>query len=194
MLVSPAPITRLTKCSFGDLVATKKSGTHGTSQQRAGNIQKQGFNSGPGRAGRGIYFWAESPLAVYLAECWYAQQKAWARTFNYEKDPNCAVIHVDISCEELEYINLEDTSLKARIMDLALQHGSDLDDDKTLSSLNALIIGELEKELGVTMKLLEIRVAPPDKRFAPKYSLKTFGAPVCYVVRDKRCITISKVS
>lgn len=170
-------------------------GLHGTSKRKAEIIRASSFRSGEGRIGRAIYFWRDSPLAKHLAEGWFNSLKA-RRV--YQKDPldqypECAVICVDIRCDDLEYLNLETSDIKDRLMDLAQRKGVDISNDAVCVALYSMLVEGMEQELHTKIKVMEVRVAPPEDRFVPQYQIKLFGAPLSYVVRDKSCIIITKI-
>lgn len=168
-------------------------GTHGTSQRSAANIKLHGFQLSRGRVGEGAYFWAQSMLAEHLARGWFQQQKKKGVYREYP-GPLEAVVVACVDCFENEHIDLEDLYFKDKLQQLAAHHNvKNLDSDFEVAKLHAMVIEEIEKHTGVKCRVIEVRLAPPDSTFVPKYSIKMYGAPICYVVREANCITIKQV-
>lgn len=166
-------------------------GTHGTSQRNAAIIKLHGFNLTEGRLGKGAYFWADSFLAQDLARGWFQQQKA-ERGYK-EALPLESVIKAQIDCDEIEHIDLEDQVFKSQLQQLASHHNVTDFSARNIARMHSLVIEEFEKQNGVKIKVIEVRLAPPKPTFVPKYSINMFGAPICYVVRDANCITIKQM-
>lgn len=78
-------------------------------------------------------------------------------------------------------------------MDLAQRKGVDISNDAVCVALYSMLVEGMEQELHTKIKVMEVRVAPPEDRFVPQYQIKLFGAPLSYVVRDKSCIIITKI-
>ncbi len=173
-------------------MAIHRRGLHGTSKMSAESIKHSGFHVGTGRAGPGVYFWVDGPLSRDLAEGWFEQIKS--KAFRNEANPQCAVIEAELECDDHEHLDLEMQKFKSQMMLLAVKHDVDLDNDEGSSILHAMVIKQLESELGTKIKILEVRVAPPKKELVPRYKLKAYGAPLSYVVRDATCIVQIRVA
>ena len=171
----------------------KLQGTHGTSQRNAAGACLHGFNLSLGRVGKGAYFWAQCELAEHLAKGWFKFQH---HINAYREYPNAleAVIKADLECLELEHINLEELYFKDKLQSLVVKHKvQNLDTDTEIAKLHSLVVSEVEQASGHKCRIMEVRLAPPPANFVPDYSIRMYGSPICYVVRDPVCITIKQV-
>ncbi len=169
-------------------------GTHGTCQKHAMDIQRSSFSLRKGRLGRGAYFWRQAPLADHLAEGWYRQRYSEQAYKHVIGDKKRAIITVAISCPELEHLDMEAATVKDGLMRLAIDKGLLYDTDEDVAALNATFVAQVEAELETQINVIEVRLAPPKPEYVPKYSIKSFGAPIVYVVRNASYIKILKVA
>ncbi len=156
-------------------------GCHGTSAFRAHQIEKNGFKVSRGRGGTGIYFWRKSGYYRELAIAWFKQLEAQG-TFRREPKVACAVIYVQIEVSNDQLLDLEDPDVKDQIETLSKQRHVDTSKDGEIAALYDLFVSELEKELGNSILVTIIRVAPPKNYFG--YPIKMLGAPICFIARD----------
>ncbi len=164
-----------------------KKGSHGTSKVRAQIILSDGFISGSGRGGTGIYFWEESDHYIELSKAWYCQS-CERKYFKDEKNPECAVLIAELLTNDKEFLDLEDDSLKNAIFRLAKHFNIKDNDLSDLSALYDLFYENLENDLKINYKIISLRVAAPKTKFLKDYSIKILGVPRCLVVRDVNCI------
>ena len=97
----------------------KKEGSHGTCVSLAQVIQRDGFQLGRGRAGKGAYFWCQDRrYNKILALGWYKLRRS-QRKFEGERNSFPAIIFVELACEDSRLLDMEDYQLKSRLDDLA---------------------------------------------------------------------------
>lgn len=159
-------------------------GTHGTSFENASSIKAKGFIVGNGRAGRGVYFWAESAYSYHLARAWFLQGQCEGK---YGATKKGAVIYVAIKTAENEMLNLEDPDIANRISIIINSKGISYWTEGKLASLWDGFIKLMETNTKCNFKVLVTRLAPPREQYY-KYPLKLLGAPFCYIVRNTSCI------
>ena len=167
------------------------NGSHGTSLTLYNKIKKTGFRLSSdrvGRAGKGIYFWAEGPLYLRLAKEWFIDRKK--KGIYEESNPECAIVIATLKVQSTEYIDFEDVTLKGEIYALGIEKGLNLDNALAIAKLYNLFINKLEERLKTTIKIFTIRAAPPE---GSSYPIKAIGAPLCCVARTLNSITINRV-
>jgi hypothetical protein len=166
-------------------------GAHGTTKSRADEIQENGFKLGSGRAGNGVYFWHKSRYYSILAKGWH-KQCFYKHKYDKDFDKNCVIIFAQLEADENSVLDMESPYLKDRISELAEAQKVSFTDNNKISKLYDAFIKIMEAELQTTFKFVLIRVAPPERACCPDYPLNIIGAPLCCVVRDNTCITITK--
>lgn len=166
-------------------------GTHGTSFSRSREIAANGFRLGMGRGGTGAYFWRAGRYAEYLAVAWYNSKKSEGE-YRGDEHPGCAVIFVKLSVSNTELLNAESHGFKDRLATIAEKWGIG-ESTKQIASLFDWFISELEKDLKIRYKVVELRVAPPPLEFRREYRIKLLGAPLCYVARDPSCVSVESI-
>ena len=164
--------------------------SHGTTSSRAKKIKELGFLKGHGRAGKGIYFWKESPFFIYLAVGWYKYMVGEYDKYSKDKDRTCSVLVAELQAKQDEILDLENDKLKEMITDLYCKFRIDFNDRNQISLLYELFIEEIEKELGTVFKILVIKTAPPKIDYCENYPLPVIGAPQCCVARNTDCIKL----
>jgi hypothetical protein len=161
-------------------------GTHGTSTTRAKQIVAGGFLQGQGRAGVGVYLWRDCPLAKELAAAWAEQHD---REFAADAETDPAVVYAKVSVSENEFLDLEEPDLKDMLQTLAVEKGLTKDHtEEQARGLISMFISQYETVSESPVKALQVRLAPPESRHLTCYSIRLFGAPLCYVVLDRGCI------
>ena len=176
-------------CKFVILAAIVKKGSHGTSETRAATICTGGFIVGSGRAGTGVYFWAESPYWTELAAGWY--RFALSRR-QYDKEARRAgvIIFVEITVDETEVFYCENAVVASLIASLFRRMGLNREaSDEDMARLWDGFIKEMERKQGVTYKVLEKRLAPPPREFCD-YPIQRLDAPFAYMVRFPECVHV----
>ena len=168
----------------------EKKGSHATSKSRYGTIKANGFQKSRGRAGKGVYFWADSHYCRKLAVGWYAQSLADGQYRN-DEDPSGVVLFATLSTEETCFLDLENQTLKDQIAVLAeRQRLGSRPSNHDIAALYDLFIKRIEKARNIVYNVLAIRVAPPRDL---DYPIAVVGAPLCYIARITDCITIYAV-
>ncbi|MBF0403946.1 hypothetical protein [Candidatus Magnetominusculus xianensis] len=163
-------------------------GSHGTTEGRYEEIVNKGFSCGDGRAGIGVYFWAEGPLYIELARAWCRFK---AKTGGYKQ--RHVIIIVELEADEDETIDIEDMQIKNYIFYLSEKLGIDKDNDTGISRVYDLLFDEWEKTRNRIVKMYKVRLAPPPNTGSFRYPMKLLGAPLCYVVRKAEIITVISV-
>ena len=171
-------------------------GTHGTCVSYAEQIRKNGFNSSSlGRAGDGIYFWAYNDgnesfkYATDLAKSWWKQ-----RLYKNCKKKSCSVIYVKLIENTGLYIDLESHEFKiSKAVWVNRAYKSLLKENSnhrlSVTAANNLYIKWLEEDLGHKIDIYSVNMNPPTP-FSSVVPFEIGGWPNCFVVRDKKCITI----
>ncbi|TGL23147.1 hypothetical protein EHQ46_05785 [Leptospira yanagawae] len=166
-------------------------GIHGTCQSIAHRIQSSNFNISTGRGGSGVYFWRKGNFSSLLSFGWYQQSK-YNGKFSGESDDSYAGIEVELTINKGEYLDLEDPDIKEELASLVVTKGIDSKADKRkIANLYDAFVKMVEKNAGVSMKLLILRVAPPQN--CPEYPIAALGAPISYIARDSSIIKIINV-
>ena len=159
-------------------------GSHGTTASKYENVKKFGWHTGKGRGGTAAYFWKKSNRYLELAKAWYTQSRTEGR-YDGDTDARCRILIVEIECEEYEYYDtLGDSEFKDTIDRFATEKKLSYETTRQISTLMDLFIDELEKEEGVSYKVISMEVAPPSKNYI-NYPIVLLGAPVCYAC--KKC-------
>lgn len=182
-------------------------GAHGTCVSSAHRIKREGFDTRPGRIGRGAYFWtAMTPHHINLAND-FAER--WARRnshkYRSERDRRLAIVEVDISVEQddILYLDHPEHHLDLRLM-LAqcIKHyfgvasPFDVERDKVmqiepeLCGIIEAYIQRVEGKLGRNIKVVFKAQVPPIQD--PMREL--IGLSSCFSVRDTDCITNMSIS
>jgi hypothetical protein len=161
------------------LAVLVKNGTHGTSAINAKVIREKGFLVRSGRAGRGVYFWAESAYNRQLAIAWFQQCRAEGR---YGAQKEGAVIYAALKADEEEILNLEAPDIANRVSVAIHLRGTRYWTDPKVAALWDGFIKEMEKNVGRVFRVIVARLAPPSDRFC-SYPMRLLGAPFCYIVR-----------
>lgn len=164
------------------------TGSHGTSVLTSETIKNSGFNLGPGRAGTGVYFWAEGIQYIELAKEWFTYRKK--NNFIREPDPICAVIIAELKVQSTEYLNCEDTHFQTKIYELSVRLNINPKNNRQISNLYDRYLTELEESLGCTIKMLTIKAAPPPES---NYPVQLIGVPLCCVARSVDIIKITDI-
>jgi hypothetical protein len=161
-----------------------KKGTHGTSAANAKAIRERGFLAGSGRAGHGVYFWAENAYSRQLAIAWFLQCRGEGR---YGAERMGAVIYATIRTDGDETLNLDSPEVANRISILINSRGIRYWTAPRLAALWDGFIKEMEASAGVVFRVLVTRLAPPGDQYCT-YPIRLLGAPFCYIVRILNCI------
>lgn len=169
------------------------AGSHGTTKVRADSIHISGFRpSSKGRRGKGVYFWYADTLgcedAKKLAIAWYdsAIKKG---DYSDEKQPCCAVLWVELSCDQSNVLELANPRYRSYIRRLLDEHVPNSDKpvpDEIISSVHDMFIERMSKNIEVDMVLATVT--------APKMSDKlkvALGDPFAYIVRNPECIKLN---
>ncbi len=173
-------------------------GTHGTCASFAEDIRNSGFSFGPGRRGKGVYFWgysgANKEYATALAKAWWAQAKA-IRKYDAASDQDCNVLHVDIKPEEGCLLDLEELVMKQTLLQFLNDiHKRSLPKDRASLTEKAydLFVHMLEKQLNKKFDVIYTTVNPPKTDFWDKRDrfpgFDIIGMAPCYVVKNTGCI------
>ncbi len=166
-------------------------GIHGTCQSIAHKIQSSNFKVSTGRGGSGVYFWRKGKFSGLLSFGWYQQLKDSGK-FSGEPDDSYAGIEVELIVNDGEYLDLEDPDIKEELASLVVSKGIDSKADRRkIANLYDAFVKTVEKNAGVSMKLLILRVAPPQN--CPEYPIVALGAPISYIARDSTIINIINV-
>lgn len=167
----------------GDL---KIVGLHATSKSRADKIKEAGFNVSMGRAGIGVYFWrGNSDLTRELARAWHLQQCVKG-TYKSDSNSELSIFQANLTLNDEDFLDLEDPEIKDEIQALGIERGIDkVSKDTDIAGFVSMFVEEFEKITRSEVKVFQIRVGTPDTRYLNKYSIVAYGAPICYVVRDK---------
>lgn len=175
-------------------------GTHGTCFSFAEEIRNSGFIAGPGRRGRGVYFWGYSgstkEYATALANAWWAQAKSMGK-YDAVSDQSCSVLNVSINLREGRLLDLEEHEMKQKLL-LFLNdiYKRSLSKDRVALAEKAydLFVGIIETELKNKFDVIYVTVNPPKKEhWEGRDSFPNFdiiGMAPCYVVKNKECILL----
>ena len=173
-------------------------GTHGTCASSAEEIRRNGFSAGPGRRGKGVYFWAYTSstkeYATALAKAWWAQAKS-IHKYDAASNPACSVLDVSINPPEGRLLDLEAHEMKHRLLRFlndtykrTLAKGR----PSLAETAYDLFVAIIEKELEKKFAVVYVTVSPPQTHHwegrdsFPHFD--TLGMAPCYVVKDKSCI------
>lgn len=163
-------------------------GKHGTTRTRANNIRDIGFLLNDGIRGFGVYFWRENAYFRDLAIAWFVNAR---NLNNYKDDPDrrCAVISAAIVVGDDEWLDLNDPDVEDRILDICKKN--DYVDTMYASKLYEEYYELVQEEMGAKIKLVQARVMPP--KSAKNWLRQAIGPAICYIVRDRTCITINNI-
>lgn len=157
-------------------------GLHGTSKTRARQIRTEGFRTGKGRVGTGVYFWRKGPHDQDLARAWHSFM---APTFAGDMEPGVAILSCAIRADSEEVIDLESPEMKDFVYEMSIQYeciGPRPDEEK-LSGLYDWVLSEVEATHPAAIVMLIARVAAPRKNGPFEYPVRLLGAPISYIVR-----------
>ena len=169
----------------------KYEGSHGTSETNAINIKKEGFRLDIGRVGTAVYFWVKNQYYIELARSWYEFSVAKKRII--EDNPKCAILLCELEAEEKEVLDLENSDLRSKVLDLALERNIDFRNYNKIAKLFDLFISKLENTLNVKYKIVLAEVGMPPIDYCNYYPISILGMPLGYAVRDVNCIEIKEI-
>jgi hypothetical protein len=167
-------------------------GSHGTTIKSAGKIQSEGFLLSGGRFVRGAYFWLECYNYSDLAVGWFKQRLAGGY-YNDEDSPQCAVIFVQLCCNDDEIMDLEMPDFKDRLARLSDTMHTDQHNDREVKSMYAYAIKEMEKRGNLKFKLFLMKVDPPGEIYCPRYRSRILGPPITVVCVSNKNIEIKNI-
>jgi hypothetical protein len=158
-------------------------GSHGTCVSKADRAIRNGFHGRRGRGGTGVYLWKDSKLSLELAKRWYYLRKGEG-AYDSEDNQSGIILLLSISVHEREHVDFEDTQWKDELFEVAQAQGFPTDKAgySHYGALYDFYLSELEKEVGYTIAVVELRVAWPKDTY-PEYPVGLMGAPVSYIVR-----------
>ncbi|OOE36192.1 hypothetical protein BZG05_01540 [Salinivibrio kushneri] len=180
-------------------------GTHGTTCYAAESIEKQGFRSGSGLRGKGVYFWLYHYQALIdeaegLAIAWWKLAKTRG---DYAKHPKkeCAIIHANIEAEPDNIYDLE--ANRQGFMMFQKEIAASLDEDEKmkpcerkelLSGLYDFFLEKVEEKLNRQFCAIKVNVQRP-KGFNSKFDIDvSTSQSQCLVVRNIDIIQIEKIT
>jgi hypothetical protein len=170
-------------------VKLRLEGIHSTSGTRCTLIKKEGWRTGDGRVGTGVYFWKKGTYWDNLARGWHAQMNSEHR-FDGESKPGYCGLKCALQVDENDYLNLDQEMVQEEIAKAwHLRHGMKREDLETMCGFYNGFLTDLEAKMKTTFRIIERRVAPPKPDFC-SYPRKVVGDPGCYIVRDPSCISI----
>lgn len=177
---------------FGEDVFETITGTHGTSASRGFFIKEKGFIPACGRAGTGVYIWADGYFAADLARGWYAFSSHHG-AYRGDDDPSGVILFCRATFPEGNTLDLEDGTLRELIIDVAKKRGSLFrDDDEEICRCYDILIQSLERQLGIIFDAVGVRVAAHPSRFV-FYPTKLLGAPYCYLIRSHQHLKVDRL-
>jgi hypothetical protein len=173
-------------------------GTHGTCVSFAADIKLHGFNIGPGRRGRGAYFWSYSntakDYATCLAKAWWKHAES-AKQYQSAVDRCCRVLDVDIEVEENAFLDLEAHAVKQRLVPFlndVYKRVAAAEHKHLAAKAYDLFVERTEKAIARTIKVVHVTANPPRREHFPHECARVLPSeacvPSCYVVRDKNNI------
>lgn len=182
-------------------------GSHGTCMSSATKIKREGFDTRPGRIGRGAYFWTAMEtrhinLANDLAERWARRHE---HKYRSESDRRLAVVEigVEVGQDDILYLDHPEHHLDLRMMmaqciehHFKVKSAFEVDRDqvrtieRTLWGIIEAYIVKVEKLLNRKIKVVfKAQVAPIAD---PMREL--IGLTSCFSIRDTECIKSMQVS
>lgn len=172
-------------------------GTHGTSRSCASLIEKTGFQIGGrgGRGGSGVYFWSyrtNDSIAKELAGYWH-QDQLNANRYVLDGDKSCAIIFVELTVKDGEYLDLTDDDIKARFVTYSrhvLRHTRGYPRKRALTRVYDLFVKHIEKLMDVSISVVRVNLPPPGSYTV---SIGIVGAPGCYIVKEPSVISIDRI-
>lgn len=168
----------------------KEIGSHGTSMTKAGSIlSTKSFTHGRGLRGTGAYFWRKSSFYERFALAWY-KQALRNGTFSSDFDKSPAVLVVELNCDDDSYLDLLDIDLEEKV---GLMVNTYLNAEPAnrgkISKAYDFAFHEIEKEFNCKIKLIRVKVPPPDKDFTVDfYDIRALGAVPCLICTDDSII------
>ena len=166
-------------------------GSHGTSIGNLKLIKQNGFRTGRGRIGIGIYFWADQHNYDKLARYWWKDCLKRGKYKKYRgKDKDCAVIFVKIEIPEEEVLDLDHKEFKKALAILAEKRKID-DNTRKFAKLYSILIKRIEEKNGVPINMYIVRVPPPESY--KDYLIRLLGVPISYVVKKNNYIIIEDI-
>ncbi|VGM95239.1 Uncharacterised protein [uncultured Avibacterium sp.] len=185
-------------------------GTHGTSRSRSDNIKKNGFFTGDGRHGSGVYLWAtpiDKEITLYCPEVMLAACFAQDRKLSYkdDNDDSVTVIIGNLSIEESQYLNLKnlDTSKKfesfiLKYKDELKKEGNQTNQLKKISEICDKFVRFIEKIENRKILVIHTETEIP-KSYKTMCEIDQayhfwlgFNKTNCYIVRKSELIIIEK--
>lgn len=164
-------------------------GSHGTTATRARAIRDNGFRTGHGVHGSGVYFWRESIYSRDLAVGWHFEERNRGK-YSQDPDKRCAIIYAVIVIDDEErFLDLTRPENREIILERIHFHGkkSELDIGKLIDEFIDLV----QERSGVPFQIVLTTVPSPKK--ADNYPWRSMGQPFAYIVKDATCIRIEDI-
>jgi hypothetical protein len=171
-------------------------GTHGTSETRMQSIVTGGFKppTGPGRSGKGVYFWAYvgldtdvmGQLAEDLAKTWF-EFASKRGDFSADKSQRCGVLWISGTLPPDQCLSCESMKFQALVIQMLSKAHPDETEFSTqqISSATDAAIEFIEQGLKRKIDLILAKVpAPKGWSWRNKFGV-ILGFPAVYVFRGQ---------
>lgn len=176
-------------------------GTHGTCASFAEKIRNNGFTIGPGRRGKGAYFWGYiNPTREYasaLAKAWWSQAKSMNK-YDSASNQSYSELHVEIKTEDGRFLDLEEHTMKQVLLQFVNDiYKRKLPKERANLTRNAydLFVAMIETQSHKKFDVIYATVNPPQAHYweardhFPSFDI--IGMAPCYVVKNNRCIVLT---
>ncbi|AEV28935.1 hypothetical protein SpiGrapes_1115 [Sphaerochaeta pleomorpha str. Grapes] len=161
------------------------NGLHATTASNYQNICCEGFKSGTGLRGSGVYFWDDEEGLAYELSCnWYDYSLNKLKAYKDCENKEMVIILGQWDIEENEFIDLEARELRVEIYQTGIALKIDMTNRSNLCGLFDAFIKRFEIEIGCQIKVMGVGVSPLSKDYSPNYPCQVLGPPYCYIVRD----------
>lgn len=185
-------------------------GTHGTSRTRCDGIRKNGFLSGTGRHGCGVYLWAVpnewklDPLSseIMLAACFAQDRKS---EYKHDNDDTVCVIIGSLRINMSQYLDLKNLEMAKKFEAFILKYQNELNMEKTtaglltkISRICDLFVKFIEKVENRDIVVIHTETEIPKSYKELRHIDQAYHYWVgmmrshCYVVRKSELITIDE--
>lgn len=161
-------------------------GTHGTSQTRAEQILREGFQTSPvGRVGSGVYLWAyveDAAVARELAEGWFVSQTN-RNVYAGEPDATLSILYAEFDAEDHACIDCDAPEFQEKLTAYMRKLHGDADtyDEADINVAYNSLISLVEEKRGAECCIVFARVPPPKKM--PFKERIFILYPLVYIIR-----------
>lgn len=156
-------------------MALSLRGTHGTSVESAAWVKDGSGEPHTGRAGRGVYVWAESHYSFALAVGWYRESRHRGR---YGDEAGNGGIVLYLRCDltaEAQLFDLTDVFFQDSLMNLLLKSGKDPRNDEDVGKAAEVLCRETESRQGEEFLAVQFLSRYPNEKHMAEFLIDSDG-------------------